>query len=276
MSVLEELARALQGQQAQDRLPKDFQGIVPPVRQPRPPQLMAPQDLPRQDQRAVANTSGMPEFMGVGDSPPVRAEMPDLMGKGAVRAVNAAGRGSRERFAQKGFDAVGEGHKSRSKVVDMNIDEFLKLAAPMDHAGLPAAGEAIARGDKLSEIPHLWTSSEKGLAKVHAHEGRNRAIALKKLGFDTMPVEIRDTNIRFSEQLDPKNIDFIDEFPTRLQAEKGTFETAFPITRELPEGVTIPKREAAAAPPTPKRAPTTHNTDAETRLLDDLLGMLKR
>ena len=66
MDILQQIAEALStgGRQTNNL----------PVRQP--PQLMAPEDLPREDQLGVANTSGMPEFMGVGDSPPVRAEIP--------------------------------------------------------------------------------------------------------------------------------------------------------------------------------------------------------
>jgi len=113
----------------------------------------------------------------------------------------------------------------------MGIDEFLKLAKKLTGRGIPTSEKVLASGRQLDSIPQLKVESEGAISQVIGHEGRNRALSLKKRGFDTMPVEIRDLQIRFGEQADPSSMDFVKEFPTRLISESGDFTTRFPITR---------------------------------------------
>ena len=154
--------------------------------------------------------------------------MPFDIGGPVKPLAKAAGRSARSMFKPTAFDDI-EGFKSRSKIVEMGIDEFLKLAKKLTGRGIPTSEKVLASGRRLDSIPQLKVESEGAISQVMGHEGRNRALALKKRGFDTMPVEIRDSHIRFGEQADPSSMDFVKEFPTRLISESGDFTTRFPV-----------------------------------------------
>jgi len=218
-----------------------------------PATTQAPQrnTLPQPPQQALRHASEAergPELMSQGEFANRNevdiAEMPlspgdiqgllKVVGRVPQSATGRTLRSAREKFQPSAFEGI-EGFKSRSKIVEMNIDEFLNLALPMTPGtGSPVAGEVLARGDQLSTIPRLSTTSNGTLSRVVGHEGRNRARALREQGFDTMPVEIRDEHIRFSEQADPENFDFVKDFPARLGSEGGGFEALFPISRGDP------------------------------------------
>ena len=131
------------------------------------------------------------------------------------------------------------GYKSRDKLIDMNIDDFLSLAKEGFVTSKQAdADKRVAEGTPFTSIPYLraYATEEGGTTyKVEGHEGRHRARALKKVGYTTMPV-LFTTDIRFSEQNDPENFDYITNWPKKLEAQEGAenpnFSIDFPVSRE--------------------------------------------
>jgi hypothetical protein len=136
------------------------------------------------------------------------------------------------------------GFKSRTKLIDMNIDDFLKLATP----GLVKSKEldlekVLDAGKKLETLPSLvaYKDAESGNLivdgnndprgkEINNHEGRHRARALKKRGYDTMPVMLT-TSIRFSEQKDPNKFDYVKDWPKKIVGYDGN-TADFPVSRE--------------------------------------------
>jgi hypothetical protein len=140
-----------------------------------------------------------------------------------------------EAFDKKSIENLSQvTHKNRSKLIEMPIDKFLKLAKPLNKDGeyKTTAREVLARGEKFKEIPNLWYAIDaQGNAKITGHEGRHRALALRDAGYTTMPVEFRGP-IRWSEQQDPKLFDYYEKWPGRLKAEDGDYVASFPVKRE--------------------------------------------
>ena len=134
---------------------------------------------------------------------------------------------------------------SRVKIVMMKIDDFLKLVPPLGSIEKKAAGDIVKSGGKLNSLPMLEYKVDGKVGKVVAHEGRHRALALKEAGYTEMPVEIHSPNIRWSEQLDPNNRDYVPEFPEKLvqQGSDRTQSIAFPIKREDSVNVMNPSRK---------------------------------
>jgi hypothetical protein len=134
---------------------------------------------------------------------------------------------------------------SRSKLIDMNIDDFLALATPGKDEGKERDVEKVLdSGKKLSSLPRLGAYQEKGagdlivagnndprIDEINDHEGRHRARALKKRGYDTMPV-ILTSNIRWSFQNNPsKKFDYIKDWPKKIVGYDG-YSIDFPVSRE--------------------------------------------
>ena len=149
------------------------------------------------------------------------------------------GRSASNTFDQKKIDEAREpGYKSREKLIEMRIDDFLALAKYTDpnsaysKGKLADAKKRLAEGTPYTSLPYL--STEDG--QVTGHEGRHRARALKEAGYETMPVILIDRGIRWSEQLDSSRFDYIEEWPTKLQAEPDAanpkFTIPFPVPRE--------------------------------------------
>jgi hypothetical protein len=146
------------------------------------------------------------------------------------------------------------GYKSRSKIVMMPIDEFLKLAKkePETKSKQELTDKLVAEGTPYRTIPTLKLTDNidgdvSAESKVEGHEGRHRARALQKLGVKEIPVEIRG-DIRWSEQGDVENNDYIKNWPTGLISEDGDYTTAYPISREqgtARSGIVWPKESPA-------------------------------
>jgi hypothetical protein len=127
--------------------------------------------------------------------------------------------------------------KSRSKIVNMSIDDFLKLAAPLEKEFSNRARDSFQQGIRWSDLPFLQFDSDEhdpDTQKVYGHEGRHRARVLKELGYTEMPVEMRSRDIRWSEQANPKSYDYIEKFPKYLmqEGENRMRRIPFPFTRE--------------------------------------------
>jgi len=132
-------------------------------------------------------------------------------------------------------------YKSREKLVNMNIDDFLKLAEYTNSEDSNSsqkminARKRVADGTKFNSLPYLLVSGNSGTLQATGHEGRHRAKVLKEAGYETMPVVLK-SDIRWSEQNNPENFDYKKNFPERIKAEKGAidenFSIPFPFTRE--------------------------------------------
>ena len=103
--------------------------------------------------------------------------------------------------------------KSRSTIVYMTPDDFLKVAYPREktYASLTQA-QRMALGEEkrapirkaikeggLNDIPKLFTDA----GQVTGHEGRHRMDVFKELGYERIPVEVRDTMYRWGENPPP-------------------------------------------------------------------------
>jgi hypothetical protein len=143
-------------------------------------------------------------------------------GQGDVQFARASA-DSESVFAPEAFKGI-EGFKSRSKIVTMNIEDFLKLAEPLTASTrVGTAAKLLKEGTKWNSIPALQTRGE----KVFSHEGRNRAEALLAAGYKTVPVEIRDWMLRWDSYKK-------EELPQRLVAEgKQEFAIQHPVVKEL-------------------------------------------
>ncbi len=127
-------------------------------------------------------------------------------------------------------------YKSRERLVEMPIKDFLRAAEQIKEGSSPIKAETVAgvisRGEKFKDLPFLQIEDKgNSTAEVFGHEGRHRAMALDQLGFKTMPVIIRASNIRWSEQSDSKLFDYRKVWPTKLLGQSGG-TVAFPVSRE--------------------------------------------
>lgn len=128
-------------------------------------------------------------------------------------------------------------YKSKDKLVEMRISDFLDLAEQgFDQSKQDDADRIVLSDEKLMKIPEMNVWGSGNTYDVMGHEGRHRARALLKAGYDTMPVLLKNTPIRWSEQMDPESFDYKKEWPKTLKSEKGAlkgwFSIDFPVTRE--------------------------------------------
>lgn len=132
-------------------------------------------------------------------------------------------------------------YKSRSTVINMSPDQFLQMAERLGSEGAADISQekaktvsgVLSRGEKFSSIPHLSfeIDSKTGDAKVVGHEGRHRAMELKKRGVKSMPVTFHGP-IRWDQQKDQAGFDRIKKWPKSLKGETEG-EIPFPISDPL-------------------------------------------
>jgi len=124
-------------------------------------------------------------------------------------------------------------YKSRYKLVNMSIRDFLKMARPgHDKAKERDVKDLVKKGVKFNSVPFLtFDANGDDDARVTGHEGRHRARELQAQGYTHMPVELRGP-IRWSEQADPKRFDYRESWPEVLVSEDGTDYIPFPVPRE--------------------------------------------
>jgi hypothetical protein len=140
-------------------------------------------------------------------------------------------------------------YKGRYKLVNMPIDDFLKLSkiAGQDAGAQGRADERVQAGTPFTSVPYLYVDPDGTDLRVTGHDGRHRARALKSAGYDTMPVELRSM-IRWSEQADPESADYQETWPERIYAEEGALREGasipMPVTREeSPKNYTAPTKK---------------------------------
>ena len=78
-----------------------------------------------------------------------------------------------------------------------------------------------------------------GTATVVGHEGRHRMLKLYSMGVKSVPVRFCSNNIRWSEQDDPSNRDYIKIWPNVLVSENGSTTIKFPVDREITDQETV-------------------------------------
>lgn len=143
-------------------------------------------------------------------------------------------------------------YKSRQTTVLMNPNEFLAYAAKDAPNKLKAAEieQKFAEGSKLAEgnIPQLWFDQQGNVASISGHEGRHRARYLQEQGVELMPVNVKSSNIRWSEQVEPNRFDYVQEWPQTLQNQDLTMNTPFPLTREGEYVSSMDKQQAMRDP----------------------------
>lgn len=152
-------------------------------------------------------------------------------------AAHATSRGSAVAlFSPKEIAQLTENtYKSRSKLIEMRIADFLALAEPGHSPSKEATvARVLAQGGQFSTLPFLRVTSDEdtGITHVDGHEGRHRAKALLALGYDTIPVEFRSDVIRWDQQDDPENFDYIKHWPTQVISQDGSVTLPFPVKRE--------------------------------------------
>jgi uncharacterized protein (DUF1778 family) len=143
-------------------------------------------------------------------------------------------------FEDAAYEKADTGYKSRRKVVDMSIEDFLRMAQKLDRPNPESeqiVRELLEQGKPFSSLPTLMFDNDgQGVATVKGHEGRHRGMGLANQGQKTMPVVLESVGknpIRWSEQSDTKNFDRVKgEWPSKLrtQSEESGEEMDFPVS----------------------------------------------
>ena len=133
---------------------------------------------------------------------------------------------------------------SRTAITMMSPDEFLRVVPTPENSisqkNVDKIAEHIKSGGKLDDVPFLTVKmdDEMKMPRYSGHEGRHRALALKQLGIEEMPVRIKmgdNMGIRW-DQLHSGNPLTRKSLPDQVLHEgKGNTSSAFPI-KKTPTG----------------------------------------
>ncbi len=162
-------------------------------------------------------------------------------------------------------------YKSRTTTVLMSPNEFLAYAAKSapDTEKLENIKGLYAQGNKIEggNLPFLNFDVTDNVAGITGHEGRNRARYLQEQGLELMPVNIKSSGIRWSEQANPNRFDYVNEWPQTLQNQDLTMQTPFPLTREGEYISSMSEQQALSDPFWRKEAEA---PKANKQMLDEL------
>ena len=110
-------------------------------------------------------------------------------------------------FAEDDIVKYGRGGVSQNMVVMMPVDEYVALCEPMkgdDHKHHVDLKKKIENGEiqRFDTIPLLRIRQmEDGTdAKVYGHDGRHRALLMKEMGFNEIPVRMYAENFCWGEK----------------------------------------------------------------------------
>ena len=128
---------------------------------------------------------------------------------------------------------------SRTAITMMSPDEFLRVVPTPENsisqANIDKIAEHIRSGGKLDDVPFLTVGMDKdmNMPRYTWHEGRHRALALKKLGINEMPVRIKmgdEMGVRW-DQLHSKNPLRNSSLPDFVLHQEGLTSSQFPIKK---------------------------------------------
>ena len=109
-------------------------------------------------------------------------------------------------FAEDDFVKYGRGGLSQNMIVMLPVEEYVALCEPLkadDHKHHADLKKKLDSGEiqRFDSIPLLRIRQmEDGTdAKVYGHDGRHRAMLMKELGFDKIPVRLYAENFCWGE-----------------------------------------------------------------------------
>lgn len=153
-----------------------------------------------------------------------------VLGLAAMMLPAGKGVTSASRLFSRVKELAPVGYKARSRLVELPIEDFLRLAPEGTDSFKTRRIDSLANTETaFSEVPALHYELGEAGARVVGHEGRHRARKLLELGYTTMPVELRGP-IRWSEQSNPDSFDYVQRWPETLQGDRTTVR--FPLSRE--------------------------------------------
>jgi hypothetical protein len=164
-----------------------------------------------------------------------------------------------------------QNQRSRATLAYMSPDDFL-LMAEKGHNDSKAENVAslLQQGEKFSSLPFLsFVHDGKGTARVTGHEGRHRALALKKLGVHQIPVILLSGEdgegkaIRWGNQ--DNAFDRVDNPPKTLRGDDG--RGSIP----MPKSVLYPITEGAGQGdrPDPRSNPQFRAWFGQSKVVDE-------
>jgi hypothetical protein len=167
----------------------------------------------------------------------------DLLAKGLKKGESALRNfASKDLFELNPEVTNADTFKSRNTLITLTPDEFLNLSPDLmqkpDPKRLGFIEDAIAKGKKL-DAPFLYMTDKDGVAKVTGHEGRHRALALKKMGINEMPVILKSDRIRWGQQ-DSRFDKLNDKWPTTLEPQDPVFFGHTQTGKAIPFPVPFP------------------------------------
>jgi len=147
---------------------------------------------------------------------------------------------ARQYFDDKAIeDAKQQNYKSREKLVYMSPDQFLTMAERLRFPDQQKEKEVRMVldqfGERWNSVPILGFLNEGNVAQTVAHEGRHRAMELKRRGVKTMPVRLISQEggpagaIRWDEHMEDNR-----PLPLVMRGQSGG-EIPFPVTQDVTE-----------------------------------------
>ena len=170
---------------------------------------------------------------------------------------------------------------STELLVYLSPDQFLGMAytlpeSPHSIDNIVELASLMRGGTQMDDVPYLLINE---FGRVTGHEGRHRANALRRMGYQKMPVRLMSNNfadIRWGQQSDPNNSNYKQRLPDVLISEEGYQAMEVPYETEGPRRG-MPRPEYADS--TPQKIPRpsfewegqfVRGWDYEARMLPEL------
>lgn len=145
-------------------------------------------------------------------------------------AIQNPVRDAEEMFEPSAFNGLG-GFRNISIKVTVPIDTFLSAVEGLPPVRNLDLRERMMSGELIREAPILDLDvARNGIVQVMGHEGRNRMMILREMGYTHAPIQVRSQNIRWDQQLDPDAFSYVEDWPRVLVTENNQ-SIPFPLTR---------------------------------------------
>ena len=170
---------------------------------------------------------------------------------------------------------------SHELLVYLSPDQFLGMAytlpeSPHSIDNIVELASLMRGGTQMDDVPYLLINE---FGRVTGHEGRHRANALRRMGYQKMPVRLMSNNfadIRWGQQSDPNNSNYKQRLPDVLISEEGYQAMEVPYETEGPRRG-MPRPEYADSTPQKTPRPSfewegqfVRGWDYEARMLPEL------